>query len=72
MDFLRYFSLYFVLAYLFRVVLAMVTAKGPIGEAIMYTVTDPSVFLYTVILAGAVAIYSLRRPRPDGRQDKPD
>lgn len=72
MVFMRYFLLYFVLAYLFRVILAMVTSKGPVGEAIMHTMTDPNVFFYTVILAGAVAIYSLRRKRTEGRQDQPD
>lgn len=74
MTFLRYFLLYFVLAYAFRVALAVITSKLPANEALAHAISDPNIFLYTVILAGAVAIYSLRRAQPkDGeRRDAPD
>lgn len=73
-TFLRYFLLYFVLAFAFRVALAVFTSKLPANEALAHAISDPNLFLYTVILAGAVAIFSLRRARPQqgDRRDAPD
>lgn len=72
MVFMRYFLLYFVIAFFFRIILAIVTSSQGVGDTILMTITDPNVFLYTVILAAAVAMYSMRRSKPGERKDVPD
>lgn len=69
-EILKYFLFYFVLAYSFRIAIDIIFTKKSFEDSILFTIADPKIFIYTMVLALMVAVYTIRKRKKDDNIEK--